>query len=135
MEIKRLYHHWSKWEDYEAGFYDNISGKEKSTMIEKVVEMFSSRELTSKYMDMAITKWYYSCEQNLTNNGMNKIAYIGQAACCLYANIPSLVTMEGWSSVSDENKEVANQIALEKLKKWEGLQNKMVKQKSMDNKC
>ena len=32
MEIKRIYHSWEKWEDYKAGFYDNISGSNKKEM-------------------------------------------------------------------------------------------------------
>lgn len=135
MEVKRIYHHWNKWEDYKAGFYDNKSGKEKQGMIDKVVEMFSSLELTEKYMDMAITKWYYSCEQNLTNNGMNKIAYIGQAACCLYAGVPATITMEAWSSVPSEFQEAANSIAERKLIKWSEYHRGVLLQISKDNKC
>ena len=135
MEIERIYHSWEKWEDYKAGFYDNLSGKEKQSMIDKAVEMFSSPELTEKYMNEVITKWYYSCEQNLTNNGMNKIAYIGQAACCLFAGIPSTITMEAWSSVPEEHQIEANRIAEEKLNEWGNIYSKSLIQISQDNKC
>ena len=94
-----------------------------------------SGDLTEKYMSNVINKWLFSCEQNLTNNGMNKIAYIGQAACCLYAGIPSLITMEAWSSVSKGNQEIANSIAKDKLKEWELIHVRVLKQKSSDNKC
>lgn len=135
MEIERIYHSWEKWEDYKAGFYDNLSGKEKQSMIDKAVEMFSSPELTEKYMNEVITKWYYSCEQNLTNNGMNKIAYIGQAACCLFFGIPATITMEAWSSVPEEHQVVANRIAEEKLNEWGSIYSKSLIQISQDNKC
>mgnify|MGYP000574741210 CR=1 FL=1 len=135
MEIKRIYHSWEKWEDYKAGFYDNISGKDKSIMIDKVVEMFSSKDLTEKYMDKVIHNWFYSCEQNLTNNGMNKIAYIGQAACCLYFGIPATVTMEAWSEVDEEHQMEANEIATKKLNEWERIYSKALIQMSSDNKC
>jgi hypothetical protein len=135
MEIERVHHHWEKWEDYKAGFYNNLSGKEKRGMIDKVVEMFSSKELTEKYMEKAINEWYYSCEQNLTNNGMNKIAYIGQAACCIYAGIPATITMEAWSSVPLEFQEIANGIAESKLIKWGEYHKTVLLQVSNDNKC
>jgi hypothetical protein len=135
MEIKRIYHSWEKWEDYKSGFYNNVSGKEKTIMIKKVVEMFSSRELTEKYMDKVIHSWFYSCEQNLTNNGMNKIAYIGQAACCLFYGIPASVTMEAWSSVDEADQQVANGIADKKLNEWENIYSKALIQMSSDNKC
>ena len=91
--MERIYHHYLKWEDHKAGFYDNCSGAEKDIKIQKVLEMFNSESLTKEYMNLVIEKWIYSCEHNLSNESMNKIAYLGQAACCLYANIPSTITM------------------------------------------
>jgi len=114
MKIERIYHHWEKWEDHKNGFYDTVSGKDKETLLQIVVDLFSSDKLTEKYMDKVIKEWYYSCEHNLTNNGMNKIAYLGQGACCLYADIPATITMEAWSLVPKERQIIANQIAEKK---------------------
>jgi len=134
-EIKRIYHSWEKWEDYKCGFYDNVSGKNKPAMIGKVVELFSNPDLTRKYMDKAIKEWFFSCEHNLTNNGSNKIAYIGQAACCLYDGIPSTITMEAWSKVPKEFQIIADSIATEVLKDWENFHIQVLMQISCDNKC
>lgn len=117
--MKRIYHHYLMWEDWKAGFYDNISGQNKEDKIKSVVEMFNDERLTFEYMNMVIEKWKYSCEHNLTNESLNKIAYIGQAACCLYANIPSTITMEAWSLLSSEVQERANKQAEKVLRKWE----------------
>jgi len=117
--MNRIYHHYEKWEDYKAGFYDNISGKNKSLLVDKVIEMFSNYEYTEIYMRKVINEWKYSCEHNLTNNGLNKIAYIGQAACCLYAGVPSSITMETWSKIDKEHRDKADQIAKTILKEWE----------------
>jgi hypothetical protein len=116
--MKRIYHHYTLWEDFRAGFYDNCSGEEKKDKINKAIELFSNPELTRDYMMMAIDEWSYSCEHNLSNESMNKIAYIGQAACCLYFGIPSTVTMESWSKVEKEHQDKANEIAKEVLNIW-----------------
>ena len=42
MENKRIYHPYWKWEDYKAGFYENISGEHKKEMLLKCVELFSN---------------------------------------------------------------------------------------------
>ena len=118
VEKNRIYHPWNLWEDYKAGFYDNCSGEEKKQKIDKVIEMFSSAELTEKYMRRVITEWKYSCEHNLTNSSMNKIAYLGQGACCLYASIPSTVTMEAWSKLTKEVQDRSNSIAEKILTEW-----------------
>lgn len=117
--MKRIYHPYWLWEDYKAGFYDNVSGDQKQKLLLKVVEMFNSKTLTKENMLKVINLWVYSCEHNLTNESLNKIAYIGQGACCLYAGVPSTITMEAWSLLTDDVKERSNKIALEVINQWE----------------
>lgn len=116
--MKRIYHHYLMWEDYRHGFYDNCSGEVKDKHIAKVLEMFNSESLTKEYMNKVITEWKYSCEHNLTNESLNRIAYIGQAACCIYAKVPCTVTMEAWSLLSIEVQNRANIIAENTFNKW-----------------
>lgn len=125
LTIGRIYHPYYLWEDFKHGFYDNSSGEVKQKHIDKVLEMFNDKHLTTTYMNKVIDTWVYSCEHNLTNNSMNRIAYIGQAACCLYAQIPSTITMEAWSLLDDNIKEQANIIANEVLSKWEKKNNNL----------
>jgi len=116
--MKRIYHPWELWEDHKCGFYDNCSGEIKKTMIKHVIEMFNSWELTILNMNKVVKEWPNSCEHNLTNESMNKIAYIGQAACCLYAKVPSSITMEAWSLLDKKIQERANKIAESVLETW-----------------
>lgn len=117
--MKRIYHPYWLWEDYKAGFYDNVSGEQKKEMIKNVLTMFNSKSLTRKFMMKVVKEWKYSCEHNLTNESLNKIAYIGQSACCLYARIPNTITMEAWSLLTDEVKKRSDKIALETISYWE----------------
>ena len=116
--MNRIYHPYHLWEDFKCGFYDNISGEEKKHKISKVIEMFNSEELTLKYMNMVVNDWKYSCEHNLTNESLNKIAYIGQAACCLYGGVPNTITMEAWSMLDKSIHERSDNIANKILLKW-----------------
>lgn len=119
IERNRIYHPYNRWEDFKAGFYDNCTGEAKKEKIQKVLEMFNSAKLTRKFMELVIKEWVYSCEHNLSNNSMNKIAYLGQAACCLYGNIPCTVTMECWRLLSKEVRDRSDSIASEVIKQWE----------------
>ena len=116
--MDRIYHPFWKWEDYKSGFYDNCSGDIKKTYQSKIIEMFSSESLTYDFMLKVIYEWRFSCEHNLTNNSINKIAYIGQSACCIYCGAPSTVTMETWNKVPLEFQERANKIAESVIKIW-----------------
>lgn len=115
---KRVYHPYYLWEDFKCGFYNNCTGKEAKDKIEKAIEMFNNKDLTSEYMHRVINEWVYSCEHNLTNESLNKIAYIGQAACCIYADVPSTVTMKAWSFLDKKVQDRADEIALSVIKKW-----------------
>ena len=75
--MERIYHRYEKWEDYKDGFYDNCTGSTKKEKENLVLEMFNSEELTLKFMNKVIEKWVNSCEHNLTNESLNKIAYNG----------------------------------------------------------
>jgi len=114
----RIYHPYWKWEDYKAGFYNNCSGEEKKQLIQKGIYMFNSEKLTLEYMYKVINEWKYSCEHNFTNPSLNKIAYIGQGACCIYANIPSIITMEIWNLLDNKIQDRANKNANNVLNKW-----------------
>ena len=116
--MERIYHHYKFWEDHKEGFYNSCSGSEKKEKLDKAVEMFSNAKLTKDNMFRVTDEWTYSCEVNLSNAAMNKIAYIGQAACCIYASIPSTITMEAWSLVDKDSQDRANKIAKEVLNMW-----------------
>lgn len=121
--MKRIYHPYQKWEDYPAGFYDNCSGEEKEQKIQSVLTMFNSEKLTREFMFKVVNEWKFSCEQNLTNESMNHIAYIGQAACCMYDRIPNTVTMEAWSLLTKDVQKRSDMIALEAIGYWKKLNN------------
>lgn len=135
MKVEPIYHPFNLWEDHKKGFYDNISGNNKAEMINQVVEIFSDYNKTKEYMTKVINEWFYSCQHNLTNPSMNRIAYLGQAACCLCYGIPSTITMEAWSKVPKEYQTQANQIAESVLDVWDNLHQELLIQQSVDNKC
>lgn len=118
IEKGRIYHPYHVWEDYKNGFYENCSGEEKENKISKVIEMFNDAKKTRECMFYVVDNWKFSMEHNLTNNSMNKIAYIGQCACAYYDNIPNTVTMEAWSKLSKEVQDRSDSIAIEAIERW-----------------
>ena len=122
MEIKcyqRIYHPYTKWEDYPAGFYNNCTGAELLEKRKASTKMFMDESLTRENMLKVIDEWVYSCEHNFTNEGLNKIAYLGQAACCIYGGSPCTATMDIWSKLPKDVRDRADSIALEVINIWE----------------
>ena len=118
MNYEQVYHPYHLWEDHKYGFYDNISGKSKIEMISNVLDLFSNPSQTNLYMMRVVKEWIYSCEHNFTNPSINRVAYLGQAACALAHGVPSTVTMEAWSEVPEKYQDIANKIAEDCIKYW-----------------
>ena len=112
--MRRVFHHYENWEDVKHGFYDLKTDFD----LLMIVSMFNCETTTHKYMNRVVEEWVFSCEQNFTNNSMNKIAYIGQAASCLFCGAPSIVTMRAWNLLSQETRDRADKQALYFIRKW-----------------
>ena len=87
-------------------------------MILKCCDLLSDKKLFKQACTEVLTKWKYACEQNLTNDSMNKIAYIGQVACCYMFKAPSTITIDAWHKLTDKQKDIANAIAHVELDKY-----------------
>ena len=64
-----------------------------------------------------LSEWKNSCEHYLTNESMNRIAWLGQASLCIETKIPSRFR-GGYHRLSDEQKMAADQMALKYLNIW-----------------
>lgn len=120
---KQIFHHFSKWEDYKYGFYESTCN-DIQEHIKKSVELLSCEKKFYLYAKRVITEWIFSCEQNLTDSSLNKIAYIGQSACCLANNTPAFVTRLAWSYIDEDKQILANKVAKKIINEWK-LQQKL----------
>jgi hypothetical protein len=117
--MQRIYHRYELHEDWRAGFYWNESGLNKQELKQKCKEFFCDKKMVSKYMEAVIKQWPYSSQHNLSNESMNRVAWLGQAAVCLWCKCPSPITMETWREVPIECRNEADRIAEEIIKKYE----------------
>lgn len=113
--MKQQFYNYKLWEDQKAGMYKKLQKDKEEFYVVMAINLMNSTEEWGKYMLDVIEEWEFSCKQNLTNNSQNKIAWIGQAACCLACGIPDYITKKVWWSLSDETQEKANKKAQEAL--------------------
>ena len=118
--MKRIYHTWDKWECYPAGFYENKPvGKDWDD--EKCREMYAEflRDIPmfEAAMQSILERWPRSCEHYLSNESMNRIAWLGQAAMCYAHGVPS-VFRGGFNRLTEEEQQRANESALKYLNRW-----------------
>lgn len=118
--MERIYHTWDKWECYPAGFYENRPVN-KSLTDDDCKEIYRSL-LTDiprfrESLKRVTSEWKNSCEHYLSNERMNRIAWLGQASLCISEGIPSRYR-GGYMLLTDEEKYAADMAALDSLNEW-----------------
>jgi ParB-like chromosome segregation protein Spo0J len=114
----RRFHTFDKWECHKAGFYNStVEGKSREELVDNFADFFRHPTAFRDAVNRVVVDWPNSCEHYLTNSAMNRIAWLGQAACCYAKGIPSTFC-SGWSLLTDDQQKRANEIALEALNQW-----------------
>lgn len=115
----RILHTWEKWECYRAGFYEERppEGISQNDGEEKYREFLSDLNAFETALEQITAQWKYSCEHYLTNDRMNRIAWLGQAAMAHAHAIPSCCR-GGYHRLSEDEKYAADQMALKHLNRW-----------------
>lgn len=118
--MQRIYHTWDKWECYPAGFY-NPKPPRKDLPIEDCKRLYAQfladTHRFSAALYRVITEWRNSCEHYLSNDRMNRIAWLGQASMCLETGI-SKFFCGGYFQLSEDQQKIADETALIYLNKW-----------------
>lgn len=117
--IRRLWHHYKDWEDYQNGMWRSVYGEERKALLAKAIKFTGNAELYGSYMARVIQEWPVGCEHNLTDTGSNRKAWIGHAACCLAIGCPEDITREAWGHLTTQQQDEANLQAQKYIEIWE----------------
>lgn len=119
-KIKRIYHHCSKLE--EAPMWGNCKPSERDELIQKSYELLSNPAAFKSACLMVLSEWPFSVEHNLSARVQNRVAWMGWAACCVSHNSTEYTTRNAWRFLTEEQKQVANEMASQVIKEWESCQ-------------
>jgi ParB-like chromosome segregation protein Spo0J len=114
----RIFHTHDKWECAKAGFYATTKqGMTNAECEQAYKKLLTSKKDFEKALKRVITEWKHSCEHYLTNVAMNRIAWLGQAAVCLWTGVPASFR-SGWQLLTEKEQAAADELALKYLNKW-----------------
>lgn len=117
--MKRVFHHYEKWEDWREGIYSANAPDPDETLSSRAARLLSDPIMLGVAMRRAVERWPISAEVNLSNRSRNRQAWLGQAACCLVVGAPEVFTSAGWRRLSLAEQEAANLVADEVIAEWE----------------
>ena len=116
--VKQVYHHYTKWEDYQNGMWNKVSQDQEDEMLKIAIEFTGDHKLYGKAMLRVIKEWPIACEHNLTDNNINQRAFIGHCAVCLELGIPEYITRMAWHYLTKQQQDLANNEATLAINKW-----------------
>jgi len=121
----RVFHTWDKWECFSSGFYEEklSNGMTQNEGEEKYRIFLSDLDAFEGALNVVISSWPNSCEHYLTNDRMNRIAWLGQAAVAQALHIPSFCR-GGYNLLTEPQKIAADAMALRYLNLWLASKNK-----------
>ena len=117
--MNRIYHTWEKWECYPAGFYEDRAprGLTKEQAEQEYAAFLRDDAAFGAALSRVLVEWPRSCEHYLSNENMNRIAWLGQASACLALGLPSCFR-GGFNRLSETEQARANALALDALNRW-----------------
>lgn len=119
VEILRVFHPYTKWEDHHFGMYQNFAFMDEPSLIKDCELTLRCAPWLEEGMKFVSHNWKYAAEHNLTNTSRNRRAWLGQAACCFYHGAPEYLVKQAWWNLSDEQRNQANAVADEVIQDWE----------------
>jgi hypothetical protein len=119
-QIKQIFYHYEKWEDFKNGMYKTIKDIDiENELINKAEKLLSSEYDFYIVAKKMVKEWKISAEVNLTILNSNRQAWIGQASCCYEYGTPENLTKIAWRRLSSESQNKANLIADKVVEEWE----------------
>lgn len=115
--MKRIFHHYNKWEDYHHGMYDEDK-EARAERVKLAASILGDPSTCEKAMRMVVAQWPIATEFNLSNAGINRRAWLGQACCSIYACVHEDETREAWGLLTVGQRTTANAIATAVIKEW-----------------
>lgn len=118
--MERIYHTWDQWECYRAGMYETKPPREGMTAQEcrdAYAEFLRDPVRFRASLEGVLADWPTSVEHYLTNERMNRLAWLGQAAMCYQTQVPRAFRA-GFMFLTFEEQDAANELALEFLNRF-----------------
>lgn len=119
MTVERMYYPWTKWECFQAGFFTPAQSADAlRRWREQYRELLSDLKRFRAAMDRVVSEWPHSAAHNLTNEGMNRVAWLGQSSCCIEFGACAEQTRSAFNLLTQKEQDAANAEAGRALDEW-----------------
>lgn len=117
MKLKRVWVPIESWEELHWNMWGEVPNRKR--YLEKAVIFTGNYRLYGRYMKRVVQEWPNSCLNALTDQALNRRAWIGHAACALALRCPEDITRQAWGLLTYEQRLLANREADRAIQSWE----------------
>lgn len=117
MPSKRVWRPFDTWEETEHNMWGEVS--DRRLFLQRAVTFTGNHRLYGRYMQRVTVEWPNSCLNALTDQNLNRRAWIGHAACALALRCPEDITRQAWGHLTNEQRILANRQADRAIQSWE----------------
>jgi len=104
----QYYAHYKYWEDFINGFYHKKSEVADGAY---VINVLKDNVIFLKGGKAMVDDWTYTCTINLSDNSINKRAWIGQMTCYYLYGVSDDITRKFWWKLTSGQQARANKTA------------------------
>lgn len=115
--MKRVWVPIDQWEELHHNMWGEAQNR--ATLLRRAILFTGNHRLYGRYMQRVIQEWPNSCLNALTDQSINRRAWIGHAATALAIRCPEDITRQAWSFLSHEQQALANRQADRAIQSWE----------------
>ena len=114
--MNRVYVNYHLLEEVKCGMWSDT--KDRKKQLKLAVNLLSDQMSLGNAMMKVVREWRQSCLNSLTDDFLNKRAWIGQAACAYKHNIPEDITRKAWGEINKNERTLANKQADRAIEYW-----------------
>ncbi len=118
MVLMRVYKPYWKWEDYQNGMWRKVSPQEEKKFLDWAIVFTSDHKKYGKAMSHVIELWTETMLHNLTNQSINRRAFLGHCACCYESGCPEYIVRRAWKELTEQQRVLADNEAEIRIDNW-----------------
>lgn len=119
--MNRVFFHYEDLEEFKCGMWKIVRGEQRTANSEASASLMRDIPRFKIALYRAVEEWPKSCQQSMTSDAVNRIAFLGHAACCIGVGSPEENTRIGWHLLNQREQDAANLAAKEVLDYWENI--------------
>lgn len=114
----RIYKPYHLWEDWLNGMWRQVDSEQYDSYLKWAIYFTGDHVKYGESMGLVIKEWKNTMLHNLTNQSMNKRAFLGHCACCFNSGCPEYIVRDAWKLLTEQQRINADAIAQKHIDNW-----------------